>query len=633
MPKPTRDASSYDIYLEHSASGSAEKVGYMLAPDESGGLGIRAATAPLLAQQFQLGGFGYDQVPADIYVPIPFDSFEGGAGYAEDSGQGKNRYNYSRGVDLSGHDKAYLSPVNTAHTGVSAAPVKFLDGTDGFFVIAGSAVFEHDGVGTTAWTSRHSLAGAGTDIIEKDGTVFVACGDAATYAYSADGVTFTNSTLADPYAHRFAVRGQSSGTAVLFKITSTGALKTNTSGINGGAAWSAATQLGHTSEGMGAFLEADDSLFAFKKEGIYSFNGTITEDVWTGGKQLRRAQNGLSALRYINGKMYTTYGDKILEVDPLSLDMRWIFPADEMSGNSEINGQITAFTDDGTWIYFALKNSAGNSYIMKLRPGDEPIVHTYIYLGASDCNAMIIVGPGVVHATNPCLVIGAGSAVNHYVLPRSGLRPEDDSNMRFPLIGTVYGSWMDAAAPAFRKFLNSGQVLGANLAAGRYIKLQYEVDDSGTQTTLVTATGSGATSANISSTVEFSRIRYASEFSTTVIIGTYIVTPVLLAQSFNVTLNPPRRRTWTFDVLVGDRLPLRGGGVSRFSGRQLEDHLFDSLTQRVTFYDRRGRSHTVRVLDIQANTAHPRNEGDVEVFTVSCAQVIEPFVLSAGVYS
>ena len=630
MPKPTRDASPYDIYLEHSASGVSERVGYMLAPDESGGLGIRAATAPLLAQQLQLGGFGYDQVPADIYVPIPFDSFEGGAGYAEDAGQGKNRYNYSRGVDLSGHDRAYLSPLVQEHTVVAAAPAKFLDSTDGFFVIAGSAIFEHDGVNTTAWTSRHSLAGAGTDVIEKDGTIFVACGDAATYAYSTDGVTFTNSTLADPYAHRFAVRGQSSGTAVLFKITSTGALKTNSSGINGGAAWSAATQLGHTSEGMGAFLEADDSLFAFKKEGIYSFNGTITEDVWTGGKQLRRAQNGLSALRYINGKMYTTYGDKILEIDPLSLDMRWVFPTDEMVGNSEINGQITAFADDGTWIYFALKNSAGNSYVMKLRPGEEPIVHTYIYLGANDCNAMIVVGPGVMVTSNPCLVIGYGTKVAHFVLPRSGLRPEDDANMLFDtgVSCNVYGSWMDAAATAFRKFLNSGQVLARNVGSGtKAITLMYETDDSGSQTTLVSATGVGTTSTNVSSTVEFNRIRYVTN-----LLGTLSSSPVLLAQSFNVTLNPPRRRTWTFDIMVGDRLPLRGGGVSRFSGRQLEDHLFDSLTQRVTFYDRRGRSHTVRVLDIQANTAHPRNEGDVEVYTVSCAQVIEPFVLSAGVY-
>ena len=66
----------------------------------------------------------------------------------------------------------------------------------------------------------------------------------------------------------------------------------------------------------------------------------------------------------------------------------------------------------------------------------------------------------------------------------------------------------DVGAQAFPKFLNAGRVVAENVTAGRPVALKYEVDsDLGTETTLVTATSAGSTTANESSDVSFNRIR------------------------------------------------------------------------------------------------------------------------------
>ena len=97
--------------------------------------------------------------------------------------------------------------------------------------------------------------------------------------------------------------------------------------------------------------------------------------------------------------------------------------------------------------------------------------------------------------------------------------------------------------------------------------------------------------------------------------------PVGIGFIFNTTPNPPRKRVWSFEVAVGDELEANGGVRSSKSGKDLEAFLFNSVNQRVTLYDRRNRSFTVRVLDIRTVRATPTESGDTESVSVKLAQI------------
>ena len=338
---------------------------------------------------------------------------------------------------------------------------------------------------------------------------------------------------------------------------------------------------------------------------------------------MKRDTNGKYPFVWVNGKCYASYGDRLLEFDPWTESgiLRWVFPADERAlGSAEINGEITAITGDADWLYVALKNRAGNTYILKVLPKEDgTVVHTWAYLGANDCNAMIVAGPGVVHADNPCLVFGYGAGVSHFILPRAGLRPEDDSNYRYSLTeGLLYGPWVDANAKTYDKLLNAGRLVTENTSAGKPVELSYEVD-SGSTTSIVTATAAGISTGRVTTEVLFSQIRYLVEMST----PDNAVSPRGIGVVLNVTPKPPRKRIWSLDIVLSDDAQIDGGGIGRASAADLERFLYDATGRLVTLYDRTSRTFSAHILDVQGVGIRAAAEGDEQLITLTLAEVTE----------
>ena len=621
----TIDSSPYDCWLEYDSV----KIGYRVL-DENGIKAWRQGFAPAIAPQVRESTYSYQHQPPEIDIAVPFEDWRSGGGFTDAISERSQRgYNYARGIDLSWPHRAYVSPARrNALIGaaeIAAAPVKFWDGTDGFFVIAGQYVYEWT-VSSQDWTVRNDATADATnftDFVEMDGTNYVGRGDSQDYKYSTDGITWTAFTDADRNFKFFTVRGQSSGEAVLWGTSDSGQLRNTTNGINGGVAWSASVLAGagHSSETAQAMIEADDKVYVFKREGIFRYDGTTMEDVWLGGRRMNRTGNGKNPLLWGNQKIYVPYGDRLMEFDPNANNgaglMRTVWPFEEAVGNSELNGAVTAIAGDGDWIYFALKNAAGNTYMMKGRP--EEGFHSFAYLGANDCDAMIIAAPGSVHANNPALMFGYGVGARYFILPRSGLRPEDDTNCRYDTAeGVTYGAWEEVGTKAYKKFLNGGRAMAQNATAGMPVTFAYEVDD-GSETTLLTAKQSGQTSAILSTIVEFNRIRRVLRMST----PSANQAPRLLGLVFNVTPNTPRKKMWTADLLIGDHMAQVGGGVSRIGARQALQHLERSLAKRVTLYDRRSRTFTVRVLDVDGLGTKTTTFGDVDIMRVTLVEIAE----------
>lgn len=600
---PSRDLGSYDCFLEYGG----RKVGLILARDQSANVQFNPSLAPSLQPQYRTDAYGYEQTPSEIDIPFAFQDFSLGAGFEDDPNESPSTaprgYSYSQGVDASERARLYLSPLrNDLSAGVNVALTKIVYTTLGYFAIGGAVIYEWSGGN---WTSRDSGGGTNyTDIVEMDAVLYAGRGSAADYKYSTDGTTWTAFTDSDDNFSYFATRNTSSGEAVLWGVKSNGTMKSTTNGQNAGVAWSSAVAVGHTSETVNGMLNLNDDLYVFKREGIYRYTGTATEDVWLGGITMVSSYNGTKPYLWGDGKVYVSYGDRLHSFDPLENVISPVFPSLHMLGNPQLNGNITAVSGDARWLYVGVQNAAGNTYIIKGNPYANDGLgewHTFVYLGANACTALNVApasASDTPSTTNPTLNTSYGTAAAYFILTRPNRRPDDDSAYRFDTGATnkLVTSFTGFGALGFSKWLNSGRIVGGNLSSTETIELLYEIDGSGSGVSILTATTSGISNENITTEVSFLRARAHIEMVT----GANTESPVGHAVVLHATPNPPRKRLWTFVVKVADDLNLRGGGRSRYSGRDLEAFLFGAVRQRCRLYDRRGTSFIVRVLDVKS---------------------------------
>ena len=633
----TRDLGGYDLFLEFDST----KVGLLLQEGEDGKKAWWPGVAPLLTQQINTGSFSYQQIPSEVEVPVPFESWRLGiphvfndhaaAGIGTLANLEFPGYYYSHGIDASNVGCLLLSPLGnnipeSDDTAIAGAPARFIDSTLGFFVLAGQYIYEVD-TGTLKWTEVDDASSDGEnyiDIVEMNGVLYATRGDGADYKFSTDGTTWQAFTDSDNNFKFFTVRGQNTGNSILWGIKENGNVRNTTNGQNGGAAWSGADTVGHTSETVNGLVTANDDLYIFKKEGIYRYTGSSAEDVWTGAKQMLHSQNGVNPFVWVDGLCYAPYGNGLLQYAPIGdtlsgVDLQFIFPEHP---SEEINGDITAIGGDSHWLYVAVKNAAGNTYILKGNPyrnGGHGEWHTFLYLGANDCNALIVASATSVHSANPTLIIGYGTGAYYYILPRQNLRPDQDSNCTFDTGASnkLVGTWHEVGAEAYKKWLNNGQVIGDNVTAGRPIGLKYEIDNSGSEVAILSATSDGDTLTAVTGDIQFNKIRPIITMET----NDSGQTPCAEGIIFNTTPNPPRKRMWSFEVVVGDDLELRGGGRSRLSGRDLEQFLFNALEKRCTLYDRRGRTFTVRVVDVRGVGINETDAADISGTQVRAAEI------------
>tara|TARA_R110002020_G_scaffold9613_4_gene37732 strand:+ start:2720 stop:4657 length:1938 start_codon:yes stop_codon:yes gene_type:complete len=632
MNNRVRERSAYDVYVEYNDV----KVGFRLAKSEAG-VSWQHGLQPLLPEEQRVSGaFEYQQVPAESDVPLGFDNWAGGCGISEVGNSGGNLgYNYSQNIDASYNNRLYLSPKfnevfkATPSTTIEANPTHLAETSLGVFLCAGRYLYKYD---TTddVFDEVHDL-GLGEaftgPVVEFSSRVYAPAGDSKKYILSSDGATWTEAVASDPYAKFFTARGRSTTNPQMWKTDGSGNTKPAASPEGSGGAWGTAIPLGHTSETVNGMLTADDKVWVFKTEGVFFHDGTNVQDFWTGGRQMRRSDNGKNPLLWTDGFVYVPYGDRLMQIDPIDENFTLLYPADYMLGNTQLNGSITALAGDADWIYLAQKNAAGNTHLVKLNP--YRTVHTWAYASSNDCNCLLVASPTALHASNPAVVAGHESTVGYYINPRSGLRPEDDENCTFTAdTGVIVGPYINVGAKLFKKFLNAGRVLGQNLSGGMTASLRYEIDNA-EPVAVLTAKSAGETFAITDSEVEFNQIRYNLQMDTE-LTG---ATPVTRALVLNTVLNPPRKKSWRFSVEVNSGILLSAGGPALSGGNYLESFLFNGVQNRVTLYDRRGdRTFVGRILDVQGRFTDPKLGGDHEIFDITFYEIAETTAADVAIY-
>lgn len=421
---------------------------------------------------------------------------------------------------------------------------------------------------------------------------------------------------------RLGVRGQLNGEMLLWGIDSKGDIR-NTPDPTDGTSWSSAddTQLGQDDKTLIGMEVVDNTFYIFRDTEIISYDGLTISTVYS-SPTFKLATDAARPFLWVDGHIYFTYNHRLFQFDATNNKITPIWPAP--LGNTELNGTITAIAGDENHLYFAVKNIAGNSYIMKGDPR-RPITvgtgivhpfHTWAYRGTGDALALLVVpaDSDAMSSTNPHLVLGDDASADYFILPRAGFRPEDDGNYKFDTTTDriVYGSFVDWGASAFTKFLNRGAITGDDIDSDDTVTLQYQLPG-GSATTIVTAAAVSTADryeSVLTAEVEFTTLRYVGLLNN----GAAGTTPILEGFALHATLNPPRKRIWNFTV----DLPPKGNDQD---GRFLASHLFNALNERVTLYDMEGNNFLVRILDIQGAGATIENEGLHQALDVLAVQI------------
>ena len=423
---------------------------------------------------------------------------------------------------------------------------------------------------------------------------------------------------------RFATRGQANGSPLLWGVDSVGDFR-NTPDPLTGSAWSAAdsTRLGAGAIVLG--LEVVDNVFyLFHNKGITSYDGTTVATVWT-NTNITVESTAARPFTWVDKSMYFTLSGTLFKYSADQLAVERVWPRSGQTGNTDLNGTITAITGDAANLWFVLKNAAGTSYIMKCNPYSEQTykgeafmpVHPLITAGSSTVQGIIVV-PAASHTlstTNPQVIYGNSTNGSYFLLPKYNKEPKDDSDYQFSTSGgTLYGSWVRGPSKTFNKFLNNVTSVGITLSATSYIATYYAKDYNESTSLLQTAISDGITRTGLSSDIEFSNLKYSVIMDT----ASATTSPRLLAVSFDTSINPPRVRQWEMYIEIANDTEMLGGGESRHGARYLDNHLFTGLTERVTFYDRLGNSFITKILDV---TSQVRGE-DVDVYKVTLVQLV-----------
>jgi len=162
-------------------------------------------------------------------------------------------------------------------------------------------------------------------------------------------------------------------------------------------------------------------------------------------------------------------------------------PADQFSGTASCiapwaqnfrrppnaRGKVTALIGSSRWLYYAVQNSAGNTWIWR-NDQSTGSPHTYLYLGAVTVSAMAVTH---LFSGNPLLLFSIGTQIGSVILPLDGDAEFDDPSTRYALQGYLDLPDVDLGFPDEDKIGFGVRIIADNLAGlNRYIRVEASID-------------------------------------------------------------------------------------------------------------------------------------------------------------
>lgn len=376
---------NYDVYLE--ADGVSR--GFLISNSKNtGNKQYTVSLAPTFAPQQRLNTANlYEGQPPEVTVTSASEQWTTGAGVFDASASSASAgirlyaYDYSRGVDLSDEHRAYLSPkrnlsdVHNEDT-FNGHAIRFIATSFGTFCITENEIYRWS-VTDEHWNSVNTLGSYLPGALEHDGYLYVPRSGTNAYIYSNDGVNWTESTRSsnDKYATAFCNRGDNGETSATYNVIVRlrgNAVSASTDGLNSGSAWSTEDQIGPTNETSKAITPDTNNVIIWKREGVYTFDFQNVDNFYT--SSYNDVGNADYVFQWVDGLFYANYGTSVFQFDFTNSSIVRVYPTQYMD-SPELRGQVVGITGDDQFLYIAIKNSDGRTYMMKGKPGGA--FHSY----------------------------------------------------------------------------------------------------------------------------------------------------------------------------------------------------------------------------------------------------------------
>ncbi len=476
--------SGYDFTIEYQG----QIRGYMLAREGQLGRGQRAwrveNVGASIAQRMPTEQ-RYGNQPAVIEAPMVFKTCH--RGYGDDQVRSGGRYHYALNVDcrfpdlvLPGPKKHSLTLPNSAHH-VSG----FFEMDDMVFAIAGRRCFamDADDVVTEAKDFGAGKEASACAVFRGTASKF-STGARAYVAMGHDEPIYERAPNADPtlgwsqaanvYAERLATSKDrlngSPAPNLVYWVQNDPLLS---------ADWTTAYPVGDSRHRITSLVEMG-VLYVGKENGLYIFDQDYQAVTVT--PELEHVPNVWNCFNMIGwqGSLWVPHIRGLLNYQNMGANGFVVTPATPGSWTTDENpvrGRVTALAGDNRWLYAAVLNPDGNSYILAGRKAFEgevgPIVwHPLVSLGAVECRALYLSGS----YANPRLYYGAGYNAGYLILPRVGEDPIQDSNCRYETSGSLYYPAHSWFTPITVKVWKSIEIEGDYLTEARYVDVYYRID-------------------------------------------------------------------------------------------------------------------------------------------------------------
>ena len=221
----------------------------------------------------------------------------------------------------------------------------------------------------------------------------------------------------------------------------------------------------------------------------------------------------------------------------------------------DVRGKITALQGTARWLYFAVQNADGDSYILK-KDARTGAPHSWLDLGANACGVMATTSLFQVGGTNyPLLYFGKGNNVAYVVLPLHGDSPLDDPNCDFAADGTLDLPDMEFLFSDEDKIAFNVKVLADDVVAGQqYLEVYVSLD--GAAYTLL-----GVANASPSTTIKFATDTVVKRLGLRLklITADTALTPKLRGVAVKASLNPELFTLWSMTLFAPQGSTMLGG--------------------------------------------------------------------------
>lgn len=355
--------------------------------------------------------------------------------------------------------------------------------------VAGVSVYKRTGPGT--WVLAITLPFpvlTGAAVASFNGRLLFGFGTAGTAKYTADLATTADVTTSAPapmyvyalmadHSNIYAVGGATASTSNQVMSSTTGLLFATP--ILCGRPEVPIQELAPGGGLVLAYVGKQNELGYIDNDALYhvlipfdtyeTHNGTLLR--WWMGRQDDQ-QRGFLSMHFLRDRQLWEYAPSAQDTGEARNITVW---ADPSRRPSTIKGLATAIAGTNRWLYYAITNAAGTTWILK-RDAVTSITTPYLSVGANRPTAALVVTHAV--GLNPCLMYGAGADIRYVTLPANGEWPLDDANCAYKVgTATLTMPEFELLLPDEDKIALSFRVLADSLAEDvRYFTVEYSVD-------------------------------------------------------------------------------------------------------------------------------------------------------------